>query len=165
MEGAGPETPALAPRTLLAKTRSRARATAPTEAAAAPPEVAVALPEVAVALPEVAVAVPEVAVAVPEVAVAVPEVAAEETLAPLVDADTYRATLAHARSTQLAPVRTAERQPAPAANGSWISTYRQLIQGNSLPAAPRPPAGSPQRKLSSDGEPELPELPAPILRR
>jgi hypothetical protein len=178
-QSAGPDATAVAPRTMLAKTRSRARATIPTDVAAPLPEVAARLPEVATAPKEVATAPKEVATApkeeatapkeeaapLPEVAAAPQEAPAEETLAPLVDADTYRATLAKSRHTQLAPVRTAARQPAPAANGSWISTYQQLIQGQPRPTAPRPPAGSPQRRLSSDGEPELPELPAPILRR
>ncbi|MHB8863518.1 MAG: hypothetical protein ACYC6N_14045 [Pirellulaceae bacterium] len=96
--------------------------------------------------------------------VAPSETVSEETLAPLVDAETYRATLADS-SARPVPVRTAERPPTPAPPGSWINTYQQLLQSNPSSAAPRPPAGSPQRKLSSQDEPDLPEFPAPILRR
>lgn len=92
-------------------------------------------------------------------------VAEEETYAPLVDAQTYRDTLAGSSESQPAPVYSAQRPQTPDLPGSWVATYQQLMQSKPAPVVPRPPAGSPTRKLSSDDESELPELPAPILRR
>jgi hypothetical protein len=93
------------------------------------------------------------------------EAAEQETLAPLVDADTYRAMLANTVGTQPAPARTAARgstQPVP---GSWLAAYQRLVQRTGSRQSPRPPSGSPTRKLSSDDESEMLEPAAPILRR
>ena len=100
-----------------------------------------------------------------QAAAAPPEAVEQESLAPLVDADTYRARLANTPGTQPAPVRTAVRgatQPVP---GSWLAAYQRLVQRPDSRKPPRPPSGSPTRKLSSDDEPEMPEPAAPILRR
>jgi hypothetical protein len=102
---------------------------------------------------------------VPTRAAAPPEAIEEEPLAPLVDADTYRARFANTPSTQPVPVHTAARESTQPVPGSWVTAYQRLVQRTGSPPAPRPPAGSPTRTLSSDDEPAIPEPDTPILRR
>jgi hypothetical protein len=102
---------------------------------------------------------------VPTGAAAPPAATEGETLAPLIDAETYRAKFANARSTQPVQVRTAARDSAQPVSGSWVAAYERLVQRNGSNPSPRPPAGSPTRRLSSDDEPAIPKPETPILRR
>lgn len=100
-------------------------------------------------------------------AAAPPTEVGQEPLAPLIDADVYRARFATARNARPVPLQTAARQPTQATNGSWLAAYQRLIQENSSRPSPRPPAGSPTRSLSSDSEnaPVMLQPEAPTLRR
>ncbi len=88
-----------------------------------------------------------------------------EPLAPLVDAQTYRAQFASASREGATTIRPAARDSSQATSSSWMTTYERLLQRAGADPAPRAPAGSPTRRLSSDDVPTLPQPEAPILRR
>jgi len=88
-----------------------------------------------------------------------------DSLAPLVDAQTYRAQTASTPADQAPPLHMASRPTGTVPPGSWMATYQRLIEQADARSAPRPPAGSPTRSLSSDDAPALPEMPPPTLRR
>lgn len=102
---------------------------------------------------------------VPTRAAAPPAAIAQEMLAPLVDATTYRAQLASTPRGAATPVHTAARESSSPTPGSWVAAYERLVQRPDARPAPRAPTGSPTRSLRSDDEPALPEPEAPTLRR
>lgn len=142
----------------LTKTPSAVRPNVPTNAA--PPTAAPQIAHNATAAPVQRESfLPQVAPG----ATAVP--AHRDSLAPLVDAQTYRAQTASTPANPGPPLHMASRPTETVPPGSWMATYQRLIEQADARSAPRPPAGSPTRRLSSDDAPALPEMPPPTVRR